>query len=144
LKVAVDELETIVVTPIMSGDIAIWITALQQTWKEAAAQIHYEAKHERPRQYEEIANQDPELLPRIEILRSEDAAIEEERERLNHAVSRIADHTAQLEPDEERAARLIARVAEELTAFIARVRKQNVVVQTWYVEAFSRDHGAVD
>jgi hypothetical protein len=33
---------------------------------------------------------------------------------------------------------------DEGLTFIARVRKQATAIQTWFVEAFNRDRGAVD
>ena len=59
------------------------VDQVQKAWADAAAQIQYHTKHLHPRQYEAIAKQDPELLPRVELLRTDDAVIEEQREKLN-------------------------------------------------------------
>jgi uncharacterized protein (DUF3084 family) len=144
LKVAIDNFETNLVTPIMPGELAGWVDQLQKAWKEAAAQIHYHAKHLHPRQFEEIAKQDPELLPRVELLKAEDTAIEEQRDKINQAVTRVAEHAPKLEPNEEKAQKYTTSLIDDAMGFVARVRKQCVAVQTWYVEAFNRDHGAVD
>lgn len=144
LKSAVDAFETSLVRPLVSGELAPWIQEVQTAWREAAAQIHYHTKHLHPRQYEAIAKQDPELLPRIDLLRAEDVALEEQREAIHQSVTRTAEHLPKLDPDEEKAQKHIRSLVDDGTKFVTQVRKQSVAVQTWYIEAFSRDAGAVD
>ncbi len=143
-KVAMDDFERCLVRPVMAGELAAWSEGLQQAWNEFAAQIHFRSKHLHPRQYREIGEQDPELLPRLDLLRAEDAAIEEQREKFNQAITRAAQHVPKLEPDEEKAQRHLQTLIDEGTSFVLRVRKQAVSVDTWYLEAFNRDRGAVD
>jgi hypothetical protein len=131
-------------TPVVSGELAEWIDTVSKSWVEASAQVHYQVKHRNPRQYEQIAKEDPELLPRIEQLQAEDAAIEEDRERLGNTVHRTAQHVPRMEPDEEKARHHTKKLIDEGLTFIARVRKQATAIQTWFVEAFNRDRGAVD
>jgi hypothetical protein len=144
LKLALSEFETNLGTPVVSGELAEWIDAVKKTWDEASAQIHYHLKHLHPRQFEQIGSEDPELLPRVEQLQVEDAAIEDEREKLSTTVKRSAEHVPKLEPDEDKAQQHIKKLIEEGIAFIARVRKHETAIQTWYVEAFTRDRGTVD
>ena len=144
LKPALADFETSLVTPIISGELATWAKEVQKTWSEASAQIHYHLKHLHPRQYGEISQQDPELLPRIELLQAEDEAIEQQREQLAQAISRVTQHMPKFEPDEEKAQKHTKILVDDGTAFLVRVRKQEAAVQTWYVEAFNRDRGAVD
>jgi hypothetical protein len=143
-KTALDEFERSLVRPIISGELPAWVQEVQEAWREAAGQIHYQIKHLHPRQYEEIAQQDPELLPRIDLLKIEDTGIEEQREKINQSVVRIAEHVPKLEPDEEKAQKYTKTLVDDGLAFVARIRKQVVAVQTWYIEAFNRDRGAVD
>jgi hypothetical protein len=143
-KSAVDDFERSLLRPLLSGELPNWVKEVHQDWREAASHIHYQIKHQHPRQYEEIAQQDPELLPRIDLLKREDAAIEVERETINQAVDRVAEHLPKLEPDEGKAEKFTKPLIDDGMAFIARVRKQVIAVQTWYIEAFNRDRGAVD
>jgi len=143
-KTALADFETSLATPIISGELAEWTEDVKKTWDEASAQLHYQLRHLHPRQYDEIGRQDPELLPRIELLKAEDDAIEQQREQIAQLVTRVAQHAPKLEPDEEKAQSHIKTLVDDGTAFLMRVRKQEVAVQTWYVEAFSRDRGAVD
>ena len=144
LKTALADFETSLGTPIVSGDLAAWAEVAKKAWDEASAQLHYHVKHLHPRQYDEISQQDPELLPRIESLKAEDDAIEQQREQIAQVVNRVAQHVPKLEPDEEKAQGHVKTLVDDGTAFLARARKQEVAVQTWYVEAFNRDRGAVD
>jgi hypothetical protein len=144
LRIVLADFETALETPIISGDLAAWIDELQQAWEEASAQVHYHVKHLHPRQFDEMAKQDSELLPRIDLLKGEDKAIETQREQISHAIRRVAEHAPRLEPDEEKAQQHTKTLIDDAMAFLARVRKQEVAVQTWYVEAFDRDSGAVD
>ncbi len=144
LRMALADFETDLMTPIVSGELGTWIEEVEEGWAETSAQIHYYVKHLHPRQYEEIASQDPALLPRIELLKAEDEAIEQLREQIATTVKRVAEHVPKLEPDEEKAQKHTQTLIDDGTAFLARVRKQEIAVQTWYVEAFNRDRGAVD
>ena len=144
LKEALTALEESVLTPIVPGELPTWAEQVQATWTEASAQIHRHVKQLHPRQYEEIAEQDPELLPRIELLKEEDQTIEVECEEFNKLISRVTRYTPELEPDEGKASRDIQSLADGATRFISRVRKQSIGVQTWFSEAFARDRGAVD
>jgi uncharacterized coiled-coil DUF342 family protein len=144
LKPVLTMFETSLLTPTVSGELPSWLEEVQKTWEEASAQIHYHVKHLHPRQYDEIAKQDPELLPRIEQLQAQDDAIEQQRAELSQTIGRIGQHAPKLEPDEEKAEKYVKGLIDAGTAFLIQVRKQEVAVQTWYVEAFNRDRGAVD
>jgi hypothetical protein len=144
LKTALAKFESNLVSPIVSGELASWIDDVKTGWSEASEQIHYHIKHLHPRQFDEIGTQDPELLPRIELLKAEDDAIEEQRKQLSTTMDRVTQHAPKLEPDEEKAQKHTQTLVDDGTAFLTRVRKQEAAVQTWYVEAFNRDRGAVD
>jgi hypothetical protein len=144
LRPALAAFETSLETPVVSGELAAWVEEAQKTWTEASAQIHYQLKHLHPRQYEQMAKADPELLPRIESLKTDDELIEQDREKLNQIVSRTAQHVPKLEPDEEKGQRHIKKLIDDGLAFVGRVRKQEVAIRTWFVEAFNRDRGPVD
>jgi hypothetical protein len=144
LNAVLAKFETSLLSPTISGELPSWLEEVQKSWEETSAQIHYYIKHVHPRQFDEIAKQDPELLPRIEQLQAEDEAIEQQRAQLSQSIGRVGQHAPKLEPDEEKAQRYVKSIVDDGTAFLIRVRKQEVAVQTWYVEAFNRDGGAVD
>jgi hypothetical protein len=143
-KTALTDFETSLLTPIVSGELPAWMDTVEKTWAEASGQLHYQIKHSHPRQYDEISKQDPELLPRLELLKAEDEAIEQNREQLGSEIKRISQQAPKLEPDEEKAQKFVKTMIDDGTTLLSRVRKQEVALQTWYVEAFNRDRGAVD
>ena len=144
LKVVLAAFETSLATPVVSGELTEWLDAVKQSWTEASEKIRYQAKHEHSRQFEQIAKADPELLPRVEQLQAEDTVIERDLETLSQIILSTSAHVPKLEPDEEKALHHIKRLVDEGMAFILRVRKQEVAIQTWFVEAFNRDRGAGD
>jgi hypothetical protein len=144
LKTALTSLETSLATPIISGELADWVEDLQKAWDEASAQIHYAIHHLHPRTYEEMGKQDAELLPRMELLRGEDQAIKDDRERIGGLIARDVKLVPTLEPDEGRAYSYLKPLIDEGLAFVLRVRKQEVALETWLAEAFNRDRGSVD
>jgi hypothetical protein len=144
LKTALDTFEESLLTPLVSGDVAQWAANVRSTWAEATAQIQEQLVRQHPSQYEEMAANDPEMLPRIELLKQEDCELERQREEFGQMIGRVTERAPELEPDEGKAARHAEKLIEAGVQFIARVRKQRVALQTWFAEAFSRDRGAVD
>jgi hypothetical protein len=144
LKAALDAFESDLLRPVVSGDFARWVHELKRSWDDAVEQICVHATVLHPQQYDQISKQDLELLPRIDLLKAEDVAIEYDCEKLNQAIGRLAQHAPKLEPDEVKGQKHAKGVVDAATTLIARVRKQTLAVQTWYIEAFNRDGGAVD
>src|SRR4051794_22647580 len=144
LMAVLTKFETSLLTPTISGELPSWLEEVQKSWEEASTQIHFHVKHLHPRQYDEISKQDPELFPKIEQLQAEDEAIEQQRAQLSQSIGRVGQQAPKLEPDEEKAQKYTKSIIDQGTAFLTQVRKQEIAVQTWYVEAFNRDRGAVD
>jgi hypothetical protein len=144
LRSALAAFETSVTSPVVSGDLVDWTEKVAKSWNEASTRIHFQLKHSHPRQFEEIANADAALLRQVELMRSEDEAIEADREKLSQTVSRIAHHVPKMEPDEAKAQPHIHALLDQAIPLIARVRKQEVTVQTWFAEAFNRERGGGD
>jgi hypothetical protein len=144
LKSALEAFETSLATPVVSGELTDWLEAVEKTWAETSAQVHERIEQRHPQQFEEIGKQDLELLPRVEQLQAEDAAILADLEATATTVARYSEHVPKLEPDEEKAQQHIKKLIDEGIALVARVRKQEVAIQTWYFEAFNRDRGSVD
>ncbi len=144
LKTALAAFETALSTPILSGELAAWVAEVDKTWNEASAQIRGQLTRLHPRQYEEMAEEDQEILPQIERLKAEDEAIAEQCEHFDRMVGRDAQHVPKLEPDEAKAQKHVQQLIDEGLDFVQRVRKQEVAVGTWLVEAFNRDRGTGD
>jgi hypothetical protein len=141
LKDSLAVLETSLATPLVSGELADWLDTVNGAWAKVSAHIQDWFEHGHASQFEQIAAADPELLPRVEQLQAEDAAIEQARQAFDQTMTRTALHVPKLEPDEEKAQQHVKKLIDEGMALVTRVRKQEVAVQTWFVEAFNRDRG---
>jgi len=144
LRNALTAFETSVTTPIVSGELANWMQDVQATWSAASTQVHNHINDLHPRQYQEISQEDPSLFQQIELLKAEDEAIERERDKLNRQIAQVAQQIPNLEPDEAKARRHVKHLIDGGVVLVARVRKQEVAVQTWFVEAFDRERGGGD
>ena len=144
LKTALDVFETCLETPVMAGELLAWVDELQNAWADVSGQMHGHVAEIHPRQYQQISKEDPELLPKIEKLTAEDEAIDEDRAEFDRRLRRCGEIAPQFEPDEEESAEHIQALVDEGIALVTRVRKQEVAVQTWFVEAFTRDRGVAD
>jgi hypothetical protein len=144
LKASLEAFETSLETPVISGELTDWLEAVNKTWSEASAQIQDRMRDEHARQFDEMGKEDPELLPRVELLQAEDGAIEADRLALGQLITNTSQQAPKLEPDEGKANDLLKDLIDAGLALVTRVRTQEVAIQTWFFEAFNRDRGPVD
>ena len=144
LRDALAAFETALATPLLSGELDNWIDHVQATWSDVSTHVHDHSTRLHPRQYQEISDADPELMSQVEKLQVEDLAIERDREGLCRRVHGIVQHAPQFEPDEEKVKHHLTQLIDIGVLFVGRARKQEVVVETWFVEAFNRDRGVGD
>ena len=144
LRNALDAFETALATPVVAGELAAWSVAALEDWNELSAQVHYHVGHMHPRQYQQISHEDPEMLACVEKLKAEDTKIEQDREAFNRMIVRVVAHAPKFERDEEKIRVHTQHMIDAGLAFVSRVRKQEIVIQTWFMEAFNRDRGVAD
>jgi hypothetical protein len=144
LRAVLASFETNVTAPVVSGELVDWIEKASKSWNEASTQIHFQIKHVHPRQFEEISEVDAALLRQVELMRAEDEGIEAERNKLSQTIHRLTQHIPKMEPDEAKAQPHVQALMHQAVALIARVRKQEVALQTWFAEAFNRERGGGD
>ena len=144
LRSSLESLETSLATPIVSGELSAWANQVGSAWADTRPRVRNQLVHAHQKQYEEITSQDPELFARVEKLKAEDAALEEQIESFNRLVDRLADLAPLAEPDERKFHALVEELQKRGVELITRMRRQLVAVQTWYQEAFIRDRGVAD
>lgn len=144
LRPSIERFETCLLSPVVPGELADWTMELKDAWCECLAQIREHIGELHPRQYSQISKQDPELLPKTEKLQDADAELEEDCEEFDRALHRFAEHAPKFEPDEEKISGHVKSLAEAGVVLVTSVRKQEAAVQTWFVEAFTRDRGVAD
>ena len=144
LRSVLDALETCLAIPIVAGELDEWSDQVHAAWAAADVQIERQLTQLHPKQFKQIAKEDPELSAQVEKLKAEDEALEAERSRL----ARLVDETARLaplvEPHEQKFNESTAQLVNGGIAFIGRFKKQQVALGTWFQEAFNRDRGVAD
>ena len=143
-RAALDKLETSLNTPIVAGELADWAGVVSNTWADATEQIVRQIQEVHPRQFEEMADADPEMLSRVETLKTEDDEIEQDRDSFQRHLARVVEHAPSFERDEEKIKSYTTSLMDTGLALVQRARKQEVALQTWFVEAFNRDRGVAD
>jgi len=143
LRSVLETFETRLDTPIISGELAAWASAVSKAWSDVAAQVQRSCERHRD-QFQQMATEDPELLPIVQQLQAEDDAIRQQIRKLTDEVNRVARRAEQVEPHEGELDPQVEALRDRGVAFLNRVRKQEVAVQTWFLEAFNRDRGVAD
>jgi hypothetical protein len=144
MRNALEAFENALATPLISGEHVAWADAVRTAWQGAATQVQRQIERIHPAQYAKMLEADSDLAARIEKLREEDAAIGRQRNRIAAAVERLHRKAAAAEYDEARTDGDRRRLVNAGISFAVRMRKQEVAVKTWFVEAFNRERGPVD
>jgi len=143
LTAALTGFETALVTPLVSGELLDWSGAVGKAWEELqAAWREHPQRHES--QYTEMSEVDQEIFRHVERLRNEDNAITAEIVAVDAEISRLDRKTPAAERDHLRAEESRQKVVDQGIALVVRIRKQEIALKTWFVEAFNRDRGSVD
>jgi hypothetical protein len=140
---ALEAFELQVAAPVIAGELGDWFVSVQKTWEAARPEIRQmlDSHHD---QFDEMANQDPEMLPRVAELKATDEGILAGVAKLDEEITRLVP-TADLPNLKEVESRDVAKdLAGDGATLAALVRKQAVAVEAWFVEAFNRDRGVVD
>jgi hypothetical protein len=141
LRRVLENLETCLLTPVISGELEAWTKALWEAWVAAADEVRRHFDHYHREQFARISTEDPELMPRVEQLQAEGEAIRQEIVQLSAAIERLAPRAEKVEPHEGRLDAQVEALSGQGIALINRIRKQEVALQTWFSEAFNRDRG---
>jgi hypothetical protein len=144
LKTALDAFEVALITPVVSGELAVWGDGVRAQWASLAPLVDRQRSRLHPKQFDEMTRTDPEIFSQVDKLKAEDAALEEEQQKLGLLVNRLTNLAPLIEPDERKFNDLQATLRKVGVAFVAHCKQQQVAVQTWYLEAFNRDRGFVD
>jgi outer membrane murein-binding lipoprotein Lpp len=144
LNEALTRLETALLTPVVSGELASWVRNAQQAAGELGAQLNSYLGSTQRRQYRQIAASDPELLARVQQLASEDQELLVDYTELATSLENLAQMVSAAKKHESRAEEQRSDLEKKGTAFILRIRKHQVATDTWLSEAVYRDRGVAD
>jgi septal ring factor EnvC (AmiA/AmiB activator) len=136
--------ETSLETPFVPGELERWIAAARASYDGFAPLWRQRRQRLHEAEFEEISEEDPELLQRVEEMREEDAEIDRQLTAIGERIAAFEKGIAKVEPDEGRIDDELAAFADAALAEVIRVRKQELALRTWLVEAFERDCGDGD
>lgn len=130
-------------TPFVPGELENWLDAAARAYDELVPQVRLQTEHIHAEEFAEIAEEDPELLSRVEAMRQEDqdlaALCNGIGEGLKQFQSEVDKGASETDLKED-----LDQFVSLCLDFVTRVRKQEVTVRTWLMEAFTRDRGTVD
>lgn len=159
-------------TPLVPGELDSWLDEVRAAWQALWPQLQVQTQYIHAKEFAQIAQEDPELSSRVREMREEDTALmaltDQLSDQLKWMEKRLEDGTAEPEfaekvtgPDnkdidptsrdfQDKGAMetdlkqdLDQFVAESLS-LVSRIRKQEVTVRTWLMEAYTRDKGVMD
>lgn len=144
LKNKLEQFETCLLSPVVPGELSDWCEEVKSAWYTVVGLVHKHVRELHPQQYQEMGAEDPESLPRTEKLREDDRSLEEECDEFERALHRFVEHAPKFEPDEEKISKHVQTLIDAGVELLTNVRRQEAAVQTWYLEAFTRDRGVAD
>jgi regulator of replication initiation timing len=144
LNDALSQLETALLSPVVSGELESWARAAQEATIGLSRRLPSYLNSVLHPQYAEIAKSDPELLTRVEKLIAEDQNLLLEQEAFRGRVDEFVKRCAQIKKDEAQAATERAKLEQEGIGQVLRIKKQRAAADTWLAEANYRDRGPVD
>ncbi len=137
-------LETALDTPPVPGELRTWAATLRKTFADTTHEILEQIEHVHPEQFEEIEQQNPELLARVSGLREEDRKNRDWCHSLDRQFAELEVNAARAGADEKQAMDQQQKLLEEGLRFVMNVRRQETAIRTWTEEAFDRDTGMAD
>jgi hypothetical protein len=137
-------LETALDTPPVPGELRAWATTLRQTFDETTREILRQIDTVHPAQFQEIDDQNPELLARVEHLRDEDRKNQDYCRSLAAQFAELEANAIRAGADEKQVIDQQQKLVDEGLRFVMNVRRQETAIRTWTEEAFDRDTGVGD
>lgn len=121
----------------------LWVTRCESALDELMSRLHEELEVHQA-EYAQIEENDLGLEPKLNEMRGEDGVIVEEGNQLVQRVAALRQRMSNGDTDEAAWEVELTQLSEQGLAWISRVRRQELAVRTWLVEAFTRDRGEGD
>jgi hypothetical protein len=142
---ALEDFETSLETPLMSGDLTDWVITVQRACEHLEVLLRGDVQREHAALYATISREDPELSSRIEKLRATDQQLSlVDFGNVQLSLKQLLDLAQSVEQDEAKAKLLSAEVVKQALAFVISARTQETAIATWFSESFNRDSGFGD
>jgi len=141
---AVKSLETCLMTPRISGELERWVDAVESAINCVGTALVRQINQEHRAEFRQITSDDPELHSRVERLKSGDTHSLEQDRSLRDRIHSVKKNVLRIEPDEGRLEPALVEFCADGLAYVLHLRKQEVAIETWLQESFSRDRGTGD
>lgn len=138
------KLESHLETPSLPGEMADWIMPVPKLADDAIQVIQLNSAQNHEDLLASIAQEDSELLPRVEQLRETNSELAERWRRFGRTAKRLRDAIQKAEPDEARFEQHQEELVNDGLQLILDTRSQEKSITTWYVESVNRERGEVD
>jgi hypothetical protein len=141
---ALEDFETSLETPLMSGDLTGWVNTVQAACDHLGELLRGDVQREHAALYVTISREDPELASRVEKLRATDEQSLVDFGNVQLGLKQLLDRAQSVEQDEAKAKLLSAEVVKQALALVITARTQETAIATWFSESFNRDSGFGD
>lgn len=140
----VQKLEGCLETPIVPGELEPWFVALQGAISDLAPVLRHHVGETHRQQCSEITREDSEMHARVRQLKQESHEVLEAFDKLETQASQFSKRASAMEPGELAAKGVLQLFVDEALWLVVRIRKQELAIRTWFLEAFNRERGPGD
>jgi hypothetical protein len=145
LKKALEDFETSLVRPVVSGELTDWVTSAIRAHQDLGVLLREEVPLAHGKSYATILRQDSDLSSRVAELRATDEQLLNfESDRIAISLNQLRDSAQSSAQDEQKAEFQRVEVVRQGLAFVISARTQETAIKTWFSEAFNRDRGVGD
>jgi hypothetical protein len=144
LKSALERVESNADQPCIPGEAALWLEEVEAALTELKPALDDQVEHGHRAAFRQIREEDPEMFRRIEQMQADDLAITEQYADVCRRMELLRSVTHRVDQDEKRVEGALEEFVPLVQALVAQIRKQEVTVRAWLMEAFNRDRGDVD
>lgn len=141
LQEAMTKVESVLLTPQVSGELDRWVDALRLASTDLFEEVKRFVKRVSETEYAKIADADAELLPRVQRMRDDDEKLVADLESFCGNVGVLAQRAALAASDESKTNEHRAVLEAQGHDLILRIKKQQSAASTWLTEALNRDRG---
>jgi hypothetical protein len=144
LSSALDAFEDCLEMPVIPGELPSWIAGVTKTSSDAMATLEAHIQSRHGQLFKDILRENSDLATRVEQLREEDKAVQEQAQEVLKETRLIAGDAPELESQDPTIKQDIEGFVKRSLDWIIQVRKQEAALTAWYQEAFNRDTGVAD
>jgi len=141
-KKALEDFETSLERPVISGELMDWVTTADRAHQQLGALLRKDVQLAHENLYATILRQDSDLSSRVAELRATDEQLLHiDFDKIALSLNQLRERTRSSAQDELKAEFQRVEVVRQGLAFVISARTQETAIKTWFSEAFNRDCG---